>query len=336
MQLTGYPDLLSFSRQSRITAGIKSRLEVVAGEAVTGIHADITKVTGGNVGGAHLLKKALNDISQNARLNGLSSARLQSISQALSGAREAVDGIDVRAIIALGSGSSSQISNVTEEADANLRSVMSALSGKHGSRNLLSGDATDTPPYAGADALLADVRAIMTAGTTAADIEAALDTYFNDPTGGFQTDQYLGGLNPASPLHLSNAGVIEVDVRGDNAVIKDVLRGLATLATAESSGFAVGGAEFSALFNTGITATADGVGGLIAMEGDLGIYAQTIDKADARDRFESASLSAAYQAIVGRDQFEAAAELKQLQVQLESSYILTSRMADLTLTNYIR
>jgi len=39
---------------------------------------------------------------------------------------------------------------------------------------------------------------------------------------------------------------------------------------------------------------------------------------------------------VGRDQFEAAAELKQLEVALESSYIITSRLSDLSLSNYLR
>lgn len=336
MLLTGYPDLLSYSRQSRITADIKSRLEIVSNEAVTGLHDDITKVTGGNVGGAHLMKKALNDIAQNTRLNSLSSTRLEMITNSLNGAREAVNGIDVQAIIALNSNNSDQLANISAGADANLRSVMSALSSKHGSRNLLSGDATDLPPFAGADALLDDVRAIMVAGTSAAGIDAALDTYFNDPAGGFQTNQYLGGLNAAPPLRLSNGGVIAVDVRGDNPVIKDVLRGLATLATAGSSGLSEGGAEFNTLFTNGITATADGVSGLIAMEGDLGIYAETIDKANSRDQFENLTLTAAYQAIVGRDQFEAVAELQQLQVQLESSYVITARMADLTLTNYIR
>lgn len=38
----------------------------------------------------------------------------------------------------------------------------------------------------------------------------------------------------------------------------------------------------------------------------------------------------------GRDQFEAAGELKALEAQLQASYTITARLSDLTLTNFIR
>ena len=336
MLLTGFPDLLTYSRQTRITASLKARLQTVSNEAVTGLHDDITKVTRGNVGGAHLMQKALNDIEQNTRLNSMSGTRLELITQSLQNSREAIDGLDTKALIALNSNNLDFIATVTSEAEAGLRSVMTSLSSKHGTRNLLSGDATEAPPFAGPDALLADIRAIMAGNATPAAIDTALDTYFNDPLGGFQTNMYLGGANAAPPLRLSDGSIIEVDVRGDNSVIKDTLRGLAVLASADSSAFPAGSPPYNEVFQSGINAIAEGVGGLIAMQGDLGVFSETIEKADARDAFEKLTLSAAYQAIVGRDQFEADAELQQLQVQLEASYVITSRLADLTLTNFIR
>ncbi|RZV42875.1 MAG: hypothetical protein EX271_04920, partial [Acidimicrobiales bacterium] len=288
------------------------------------------------VGGAHLMQKALNDIEQNQRLNSLSGTRLELITQALDGSRNAINGLDTKALIAVNSDNADLITSVSNEAEASLRSAMTALSSKHGSRNLLSGDATDTAPFAGADALLSDIRAIMTANTTPATIDAALDNYFDDPLGGFQTTQYLGGTNAAPPLRLSDGSVIQVDIRGDNQVIKDALRGLAVIATAADSGFPSDSPGFMEIYQNGITSTADGVAGLIAMQGDMGVYSETIDKANARDQFENLTLTAAYQAIIGRDQFEAAAELQQLQVQLEASYVITSRLASLTLTNFVR
>ena len=336
MQLGGYPDLLSFTRRNRTTTDIKARLNVAAQEAVTGLQADVTKATNGRVGNAHLLNKALNDIEQSTRINSLSSTRLDLLSQGISGARAALNGIDTKAIIALSTTNAPAISAIAVEAEANLRSTLSALNVKHGSRSLFSGDATDQDPFVGADALLDDIRNIVTTAGSPADIEAALDTYFDDPAGGFQTKIYTGGTGQSSPLHIGNDQTVDLNIRGDNEAIKDVLRGLSVLSTAQETGFAVDSDEFAEVFNSGITKTAKGTSEFIALEGTLGIYAEALSKADERNKFEALSLTAAYQALVGRDQFEAAAELTQLEVQLEGSFILTSRLSDLTLTNFLR
>ena len=336
MQLGGYPDLLSFTRRNRTTTDIKARLDIAAQEAVTGRKADLTEATNGRVGNAHLLNKALNDIEQSTRINSLSSTRIDLISQGISGARAALDGIDTKAIIALNTTNSPGIDTIADEAEANLRSVFTALNVKHGTRSLFSGDAPDQAPYAGADALLDDIRNIVTTAGSPADIETALNTYFDDPAGGFQTNIYTGGAGQSSPLHIGNGQTINLDVRGDNDTIKDVLRGLAVLATASNAGYAADSAEFADIFNSGITAIATGTTKLITLEANLGIHAETLNKADERNQFEALSLTAAYQAITGRDQFEAVAELTQLEVQLEGSYVITARLSDLTLTNFLR
>lgn len=336
MQITGYPDLLSFTRRNRTTAGIKARLDIVAKEAVTGQRADLTEATNGRVGNAHLMRKALNDIEQGTRINALSTTRLDLISQGVSGARTAMNGIDTRALIALNSSGSAGVETIADEAEANLRSVMAALSTKHGTRNLFSGNAPGQAPFADADVLLDDIRNIMTTAGSPANIETALDSYFDDPAGGFQTNIYTGGTDDAPPMQIGNGQEINLDLRGDNQALKDVLRGLVVMATAESSGNAIGTPEFAEIFSGGITAATNGTSGLIRLEGNLGIASETLEKANSRNQFETLSLTAAYQSLTGRDQFEAAAELKQLEVQLESSYIITSRLSGLSLTNYLR
>ena len=125
-------------------------------------------------------------------------------------------------------------------------------------------------------------------------------------------------------------------MRGDDAAIKDVLRGLAVLATAPDAGFDVESAEFSEIYNSGVRSTSNGTSGLVTLETNLGIHAETLNKADERNQFETLTLSTAFQALTGRDQFEAAAELNQLEVQLEGSFILSSRLSQLSLTNFLR
>ncbi len=336
MIVGGYPDLLGYTRRNRTTSDIKARMNVTSQEAVTGIQADLTKATNGRVGNAHLMQKALNDIEQETRINSVSASRLELTMQGISGVQKAVTGIDTKAILALASGSAPGVETVQNEAEANLRNTMYALGLKQGSRNLFSGNATDKPPYADPDILLEDIRNIMSTAGSPSDIETALDTYFNDPAGGFATKIYLGGTEAASPLRLANDDKINVDIRGDNQTLKDLLRGLATIATADSSGFAIDSVEFSQVFSAGSSFTGNAATNLIVMEGQLGIHTQAINQANARNADEKLALQTAYQSLVGRDEYEAAAELKLLETQLQSSYVITSRMSDLSLTNYLR
>jgi len=165
MRLTGYADMLSYTQRNRTTTELKARMDIVATEAVTGLKANLTEATNGRVGEAHLLQKAINDIDKSSDLNDLSKTRIDLISAGISGAREAMDDIGSRGTIAIQTGSAIGINAISDEAEDSLKNVMSALSIKHGTRSLLSGDAASQPVYADPQVLLDDISAIMqTAG----------------------------------------------------------------------------------------------------------------------------------------------------------------------------
>ena len=56
----------------------------------------------------------------------------------------------------------------------------------------------------------------------------------------------------------------------------------------------------------------------------------------ARHQTSEAALTLAYTKLAGRDQFEAAAALIQLEAQLETTYLTTARLANLSLVNFLR
>jgi len=112
--------------------------------------------------------KALEDIQQSGRMGALAKTRLDMTSQAISGARNAMNGLSTSAVVALE-----------------------------------GGGATGTT-FAGADVLLDDIRNIMQTAGSADDIEAAIETYFESPTGGFQTRIYQGSDSDAPPINIGN------------------------------------------------------------------------------------------------------------------------------------
>ena len=50
---------------------------------------------------------------------------------------------------------------------------------------------------------------------------------------------------------------------------------------------------------------------------------------------EETLLNQAFTDLVGKDQFEAAAQLRELEANLEASYLLTSRLSNLSLLNFL-
>ncbi|MEO0565710.1 MAG: flagellin, partial [Chloroflexota bacterium] len=65
------------------------------------------------------------------------------------------------------------------------------------------------------------------------------------------------------------------------------------------------------------------------------IQAQVLSQTETLDR-EETILSEALAAMTVRDQFEAASELSNLETNLEASYLVTSRLASLSLLNFLR
>ncbi len=336
MFLSFTPDLLTFQRRSLLTADLRARVEQTSREAVTGRREDITAVVHGAVGDIHLLQKDVDDIEQGGRINDISGARLDLMTTSLSSVRGVIGALDAQALTALSTPDTFGISTISQQSEANLRSTMSLLTTSHGNRKLFSGDASDKLPLASADTLLTDIRTIMQTAGSPNNIKAALDTYFNDPTGGFATTIYKGGNNNAPSSFLSDGSKIEFSVRADDKAIRETLRGLAVLATAESTGFDIKSNAFNTVFTQGASSISTGKSGLIKLEAGLGIYSHLLEIAKTQQQAEKLTLAKSLNAITGRDQFEAAAELKQLQTELESSYLITSKLANLHLTNFLR
>ena len=336
MLLSAFPDLLSFQQRNRVTSDIKARLQRTSIEAVTGRREDPTAAVNGNIGGAHLLQKALDDIDQDKRINALTSSRLSLTSTALSSIRGVVSETGISGIVALSNHDAISLRTVADQAESDLRNTVSLLNASHGNRKLFSGDALDRSALASPDALLSDVRNILQANTDPADAKAALDIYFDDPAGGFATNIYQGGTGKAPPSFLADGTQIEFPVRADHQTLRDTMRGLAIMAVARDSGHDVKSTEFAEIFTQGTGLVSKSTASIIQLESLIGVSEGLIENADEQQRNESLTLGTALNSLIGRDQFDAATELKQLEAQLEASYLITSRLSSLRLTNFLR
>ncbi|KCZ97644.1 putative flagellar hook-associated protein FlgL [Hyphomonas polymorpha PS728] len=307
-------------------ADLRARATVVAEESVTGQYADLTKHLGGRIGDAMIGKKALNDIEDQRSLLGVRQGRLDLVQKSLAGIQDRVDGLATQMLSAIGTGDYHGQSVVARDAKAALTDVFTALNGRHGDRFLFSGDETATQPFAGTEQLLADLRTIAGTATDAADFETQLDDYFYSATGGWQTSIYRGSSVATDPD----------SVTATDPALVELISGLAIMALSGSEDNLALFQQNPEIARSGAERLSSGTTSLVNLRADVGIIQERVAKSLETLDTEQTILNSVYNNMVGRDQYDAASELKQLEASLEAAYVLTSRLSNLSLLNFLR
>ena len=188
---------------------------------------------------------------------------------------------------------------------------------------------------AGGIGLNAVQGALLAGAADAATADAALDFYFNDPTGGFATTIYQGGAGNAPMTEIAPGVRISASVKADNQAIKDVMRGFAVLANFDQM---PGGsaAERQAAMVSAAELVIDAEGDLVNIRAAIGVAEQRISGSKSRYEAEETVLTNVYNQKTAKDEFEAASALTALETQLEASYIMTARLSQLNLANFLR
>ena len=162
MRLTPPVTLLSTALNDTVTK-LRERLDTTSQESVTGQYSDLTAHLSGRIGKAMLTQKAMDDLTNERTQLVLKEGRLDIIQNCLTTIHDDVGELSIRMKAALGSGDYTERETVVRDAKAALQETFSVLNTRHGERYLFAGDATATKPFANAETLLDDVRAIAAA-----------------------------------------------------------------------------------------------------------------------------------------------------------------------------
>ncbi len=333
MRTVGPPTLLTAQRVASASASLRRQSESARIELSTGRIADLPRALGARIGEASSLRAAFDAIA--VRRQGLAQADLiASVSQrVLTEITEGARSIVADALAANGRGDNAALSTSAREARGRIEAAFSSLNAKIAGQFIFSGDATDRTALGGAEQLLADVEAIFAGAASAADLDAALDFYFDDPAGTFRTGIYRGGPGSAPTIEISGSDRAVFTARADDPAIRNVLRGLAVIAVPGAA--APSALRDGALASAGDAALA-GSEGLIALRVEIGVAERRAAEAAAGLEDEEAALTEAYNAATARDPLDAATRLQALEAQLNASLLATSRLSQLTLANFLR
>ena len=311
---------------SQTVTDLRERISQTSLETVTGRHFDITTHLNGRVGDAMIGQKALDDIEREQSQLQLRQSRLDQIQLSLETIQNAGGDIGINIIAAVELNNTYEIKNGAINAETALGKIFSALSARQGQRQLFSGDATATGPLNPLEDLLADITAIRDTAVDPADFQATVDTYFDDPAGGWQSTIYNGTTTTSDP-----DGVLAID-----PAITELVKGLATIAIAKDNPEHPLLTLPSTILQDGANTVVAATDSIIDLRVTTGSKQEQIETRQRTLVAETTILSQSVTDMIARDQYEAATELQRLEASLEASYLLTSRLSSLTLTNFIR
>lgn len=242
-------------------------------------------------------------------------------------------------------GDASVRQNVMTGAEEAINTTISALNAQFEGRYLFSGYEFDTKPIdMTADDMIAAVEAQLTAdgfppGTpvTAADIEAAIDTYLGiNPAGA--AGYYASGSSDTVTARIDENQEMDYGLTADNAAFRETFKGF--LMTSMSVDRydelnQTSATEFDDSFTDARVFVEQGFDETNQLVGQLGIRRQKLE--DTRIGHEKTIdiLVQGMSDIQDADVYEAITEFQRLQVQLQASYQVTAQLSNLSLVNFI-
>lgn len=323
---TGLVSTLLSAQLHQTIVTLRTGISDTSLEAITGRHKDLTKHLNGRIGDAMMGQKALDDIEREQKQLNLRSSRLEFTQRSLESVQLAGADIGIRLIGAVAVENFDDIQTDAQNARSALQKAFSALSARYGQRQLFSGDATATGPLDTVDEMMTDLEALRDAALTGADLQAELDTYFDDPAGGWQTEIYNGTTTVSDP-----DAVLAID-----PAVTAMIKNLATIALAADvpdDPVLIGTSDVLNDAAQGVVRATDMLIDIRVLTGNKQEQVEVRQQALV---IETTLFSESFNKLTSRDQYAAVTELRLMETALESSYLLTSRLSSLNLTNFIR
>ncbi len=336
MNFSSVGDLANSLVLSRQSARLQNEQTRLSGEITSGRVSDTNKAVRGDFSVLSGIERSLSLIDGfNAVRSAVSlqydaaQTSLQTISNSISGF-----GAEVLARIPL----DPDIANSPLLADAGTRfsDAIAKLNTSSGGRYLLSGVASDTPPIAAPEIILADLQLATAASTTTTDFVQAVDVWFNLTGGGFETIGYAGGPAATEPTKIGENNTIDQLPTADGQTYRDFLRNLALNALVTDGAFAgdpLAQAEIIELASTGLVAAEEN---LISEQALVGRGQQAIEEVNQTVAIETQNYEFARNEILSSDPYKAATELEAVRTQIETLYLITAKNARLSLADYLR
>jgi flagellar hook-associated protein 3 FlgL len=334
MTLVSIRDMAQNFYLRRQTTEAKAALQRLTTEVTTGRASDLARHVGGDFA-------ALNGIDATlSRLSGYESSttELGLMSGAMQAALGTIDTLSADlgpALLSASTPSNPTLVNIAAaEGRQGFETTISALNARVGDRALFAGQGTDGQALIDANSILTALATAAMGAVTAADIELAVFAWFDDPAG-YAAVAYKGAATLA-PVKIGEGQAVQLRVTALDPTIRDTLKGLALAAMLDGGALAGAPAARADLARRAGDQLIRSQVGRTETAARLGVAEAAISEAAISNASEGTALGIARSGIVEIDAYEAATQLQEAEVQLQTIYTLTARLSRLSLVDFLK
>lgn len=335
MPMTSIGDL-SFSHQSiRQTGRLKAQLQDLSVSLATGQKDDLTKALGSNRG---LVMRIDQDL---ARLDGFDRAaddsglRLKVMQTTLGSIDDMRQTLADQISLPSSDLSNSGLETATKGARQIFDSLVAALNTEVAGRALFAGQEIDRSALAPPETMMADLRTAVAGAGSFNELSQRIDTWFDDPSGGFATMGYIGGGGAMIDTPVSAKRHLDIELTAADPSLKEVLKMAALAALAGDASAGLSANEQKTALAAATAGARSAAAGLVNLQGDIGNSQAYLMEAQAENTAARATFNLTRNSMTQADPFETASELQQVQQNLEIHYAATARLSRLSLANYL-
>ncbi|MFN5999696.1 MAG: flagellin [Paracoccaceae bacterium] len=318
---------------ARQGADLRGQVQRAAQEVASGKHSDIGATLRGDFAPLLAIDASLSRLAAYHSTTTDAAVHTAAQQSAIAGLSQLARGISTTLLGARDVSTPAQINTLAADARGRLASAVGLVNTQASGRAVFSGQATDTAPLGSAEDMLTALETAAAGATTAAQVAAAVTTWFNDPLG-FGAF-YQGGVG-LSPSPIAPGETADLSTTAMDPAIRDTLAGLAMAALLDRGAIAADPSERARLAATAGQALTSGEEGRITLAARIGTVEAQIETARTRNGAEETALGILRSDIGSVDPYEAATRLETVRAQLESLYLVTARVSRLSLTEYLR
>lgn len=321
---------------SRQTSALRTQLDTLTQELTDGRVADKSRHLKGDIGPLSEVRKGLDLLKAYALTTTEAAHRTTSAQESLQRVTDIGNVLSSNLLLASNQNNSGIVESSATEAHAALDTMISTLNTQVAGRSLFAGEATDSPALASADVILTELRTATAGLTTADDVLAAIDAWFDTAGGGFETNGFLGSLTPAGSMKLSDTQSFQLSVTAADPAIRNALKPVAAAALL-SDPTLLGGdlAEQTDLIRKSANRVLGSIHDVVTLRSNIGVAENRIETIQAQNAAQKNSLELAESDLLGADPYETSVLIEATQTQLETHYALTARLSRLSLVNYL-
>ena len=328
-------DMAKFQLLQRNTSLVKSDIARHSSELTTGRTAKISEHLNGEVGKLGALEHGLAQVEAYNFAGEIAGQSIRIVQSSLQHIQGVLGDLVPGLLMATSNGAQDVIGPISNDAAGKFSAIVSVLNTQTGGRHVFSGKATDAPPLAPAEELVAELQVQIAGSASASEALPIIENFFLSAGGGFETMAYRGATGDNNAIKIGKYEQISNPARADNMAVRKTLMGVAIGALIDDGLFASSRSDRQQMLHSAAENLLNAQAELSELQGHVGEVEARIEYAQTANQTEKFALLKARSDLIGKDEFESAVALQNAQTRLEALYTLTSRMSRMSLVDYL-